>query len=353
MGSRDFEVPTKIEEVTVLVTGFGPFGNNRINPSHLIVDSLPSCFTANGLPNIRIVTASPIPVHYRTVRDIVPRFLFPISQEKVEMKRSYPLDIPSSLFQTVLGADSTPDDKPRFDYILHIGMAAPREYFTMETCAHRDRYLGKDESGETMEGDTLWRDEYKAPELLRPGFDAEDVWRRWKSELAGVDVRPSSDAGRYLCDFIYYTSLVEYWRKDPKMMAPVMFLHVPGSIEDHDIEMGKKAALGLIGAMKDAQLHPNVVVDAYKMSLSGSKLRIYAVDEFFCDLQRGYGKEEDDGSLTSGSRNIERLGLDDFNRDALTRLIETHGQSMNPHEDGGCYFSLLDWDTLSKEYQDE
>ena len=33
------------------------------------------------------------------------------------------------------------------------------------------------------------------------------------------------------------------------MMAPVMFLHVPGSIEDHDIDMGKKVALGLIGAM--------------------------------------------------------------------------------------------------------
>lgn len=64
-----------------------------------------------------------------------------------------------------------------------------------------------------------------------------------------MDIRPSSDAGRYLCDFIYYTSLVEYWRKDPKAMAPVMFLHVPGSIQDHDIEMGKKVALGLIGAM--------------------------------------------------------------------------------------------------------
>ncbi|KAL9037884.1 MAG: hypothetical protein Q9180_003468, partial [Flavoplaca navasiana] len=184
MGSRDFEVPTKTEAVTVLVTGFGPFGNNHINPSHLIANSLPSSFTANGLPNIRIITASPIPVHYRTVRDVVPRFLFPKSQEKVAMKRSYPPDIPSSLFQTVLGADSAADDTPRFDYILHIGMAAPREYFTMETCAHRDRYLGKDETGETMEGDTLWRDEYKAPDLLRPGFDAEDVWRRWKSELA-------------------------------------------------------------------------------------------------------------------------------------------------------------------------
>lgn len=64
-----------------------------------------------------------------------------------------------------------------------------------------------------------------------------------------MDVRPSSDAGRYLCDFIYYTSLVEYWRKDSKAMAPVMFLHVPGNSGDYDIEMGRKVALGLIGAM--------------------------------------------------------------------------------------------------------
>ena len=70
---------------------------------------------------------------------------------------------------------------------------------------------------------------------------------------------------------------------------------------------------------KDAQLQPNVVVDAYRMSLSGSKLRIYAVDEFLCDLQRGNGKEEDDDSLTLDYMNTERLGLDDFNRDPLIR----------------------------------
>lgn len=99
------------------------------------------------------------------------------------MTRSYPPSIPTSLFQGLQDANPTAEDKPRFDFVLHIGMAAPREYFTMEMCAHRDRYLGKDEAGETMEGDTLWRDEYKAPEILRPGFDTEDVWKRWKSEL--------------------------------------------------------------------------------------------------------------------------------------------------------------------------
>lgn len=68
-------------------------------------------------------------------------------------------------------------------------MAAPRKYYTMETCAHRDGYVARDEAGANLEGDTFWRDEYKAPEVLRSGFDIEDVWRRWKSELM---VRPDS-----------------------------------------------------------------------------------------------------------------------------------------------------------------
>ncbi|KAL8784601.1 MAG: hypothetical protein Q9213_003856 [Squamulea squamosa] len=241
MGSRDLDVEIKSEE---------PFGNNGINPSHLIANSLPFSFTADDLPNIKIIRASPIPVRYRTVRDVIPRLLFPQPEQKVAPTRSYPPSISTLPFEDALVINPTAeDDKPRFDFILHIGMAAPREYFTMETCAHRDRYLGKDEAGESMERDTLWQDEYRAPEILQPGFDVEDVWRRWRADLEGVDVRPSSDAGRYLCDFIYYTSLVEYWRKDPKGMAPVMFLHVPGGTKDFDIEMGRKVALGLIGAM--------------------------------------------------------------------------------------------------------
>lgn len=66
------------------------------------------------------------------------------------------------------------------------------------------------------------------------------------------DVRPSNDAGRFLCEFVYYTSLVEYWRRDPSLRRPVMFLHVPGRIEDIDIATGRKVAMGLIGAMVES-----------------------------------------------------------------------------------------------------
>ncbi|KAL8808504.1 MAG: hypothetical protein Q9182_000055 [Xanthomendoza sp. 2 TL-2023] len=201
------------KEITVLVTGFGPFGTNKINPSHLIASSLPSRFrfsdavTAdddshdndNDNITVKIITASPIPVNYHTVRHIVPPLLFPHPHEKVAavtaaVTRSYPpLILPpttppfADLLSPAVVEEEEEDDvageRGRFDYILHIGMAAPREYYTMETCAHRDRYVARDEGGETMEGDTLWRDGYKAPEILRPGFDVEDVWRRWKEGL--------------------------------------------------------------------------------------------------------------------------------------------------------------------------
>lgn len=250
MGSRDNGVENVKEEITVLVTGFGSFGNNSINPSHLIASTLPSSFTAENLPNISIIKASPIPVEYRLIRHVIPRFLFPQTPAQATLD-SNRLELP---FEDFPLADPTAEGKPRFDFVLHIGMAAPRQYYTMETCAHRDGYISRDEIGESMERDTFWRDEYKAPEMLRPGFDIDDVWRRWKSELMGVDVRPSNDAGHYLCDFIYYTSLVEYWRRNPDVIAPVMFLHVPGRFEELDIEMGRKVTLGLIGAMVESAM---------------------------------------------------------------------------------------------------
>ena len=63
------------------------------------------------------------------------------------------------------------------------------------------------------------------------------------------DLRPSDDPGRYLCDFVYYTSMVEYWRRDHKSARPVMFLHVPDGTTDRDLARGKKVALGLIEAL--------------------------------------------------------------------------------------------------------
>jgi len=63
--------------------------------------------------------------------------------------------------------------------------------------------------------------------------------------MGEVDVRMSNDAGRYLCEFIFYASMVEFWRRGRG--APCLFLHVPGGCEEEDVERGIEVAVGLIG----------------------------------------------------------------------------------------------------------
>ena len=63
-----------------------------------------------------------------------------------------------------------------------------------------------------------------------------------------VNLKISHDAGHFLCDFIFFTSLAERWRQgdeNPK----VNFLHVPSNTDEKSIELGTKVAEGLIKAV--------------------------------------------------------------------------------------------------------
>lgn len=133
---------------------------------------------------------------------------------------------------------------------MHIGLADKRDFYTLETRAHREDYKRKDTNDEDMAGDTFWKDEYHSPEVLATSFDTEDVLKHWRAGLQDEDLRSSDDPGRYLCDFIYYTSMVEYYRHSvTKGPRPVMFLHVPTGYEEEDVNRGRKVALGLIEAL--------------------------------------------------------------------------------------------------------
>ncbi len=73
-----------------------------------------------------------------------------------------------------------------------------------------------------------------------------------------MDLRLSTDAGRYLCDFIFYTGLLEYWKRGGDRSvgggdAPVTFLHVPTGTEEREIEKGRMVAEGLIRALVESK----------------------------------------------------------------------------------------------------
>lgn len=139
------------------------------------------------------------------------------------------------------------------DYMLHIGMASGRRYYSIERRGHRDGYLMRDVDGELL-GDTdrqklegsdwIWAG---LPEEIVSDVDVDDVWQRWRVALPGLDVRVSEDAGRYLCDFIYYSSLAELTKKGEEKRA--LFFHVPVDVSEKAVRTGVEATLELIRAV--------------------------------------------------------------------------------------------------------
>ncbi|KAI9692768.1 MAG: hypothetical protein M1820_009367 [Bogoriella megaspora] len=239
------------EEVTVLVTGFGPFRRLNYNPSYDITVTLPQYLPATPSCPTKIklmLYPSPIKVAYGTVIDIVPRLYSPPTE--------IPITDPSL---------PAPDPKtPPFDLAIHIGMAPGRSYYTLETMGHRDGYNQWDDvDGQKLPKDFGRKHWPGCPEILHTSLDTVDVWRRWKANLLPlgsgdkeIDVRPSDDAGHFLCDFIYYSSLAWYFRlggRNIESERPALFLHVPGNHDEEALARGREVTIALIRAMVESR----------------------------------------------------------------------------------------------------
>lgn len=219
-----------------------PFKTNLVNASYLIASSLPSSFTfptPKDDPHPRRVSLhvhpSPIPVSYGTVRQLLPSML--------------------AEYAAARGGQ-------RPDLVIHIGIASPRPYYSVEILAHRDEYNITDIEGRFgfEDGEKRWK-EMGLPPVLKPGpapdtpasatspYPPNDHFlATWKLFApATTDLRISNDAGNYLCDFIYYTSLSLAMLEARD--RGVLFLHVPGACEDEDIERGHNITLALVKTM--------------------------------------------------------------------------------------------------------
>lgn len=104
------------------------------------------------------------------------------------------------------------------------------------------------------------------PKVVRTGLDVDDILERMhfsgsrkggregdegeKGLPGGITVRASDNAGYYLCDFIYYSSLSHFWRKNgDDGERKVVFLHVPPESDEEVLERGREVTLALIRAM--------------------------------------------------------------------------------------------------------
>ena len=137
--------------------------------------------------------------------------------------------------------------------MIHIGMAFGRKFYSVERRGHRDGYYMKDVNDEFLEDDErhnregdywIWSG---LPEEILSDTNIDDIWRRWRTALHGLDVRISEDAGRYLCDFIYFSSLAYLTQKEQEKR--VIFLHVPIASDEAAVKTGVDITVELIRAM--------------------------------------------------------------------------------------------------------
>jgi len=243
----DPEVVTDREEVTVLVTGYGPFLDKfPVNASWSIASRLPPYLSLTAslpIPIRIVVPPKPLRVSYSHVASVAPKLL----------SGTYPLH---EWTETSNGAHTLP--KP--DIVLHIGLAAGRTFYTLERQARGGQFNRiKDVDGHIFPEAEAKKLFASCPDVLKPTFDTEDVWRRWRTFVVDptADLRPSDDPGIYLCGFIYYVSMAWYWKRSLEMQEevsdsndrPVCFLHVPDLPTEDEVEQGRQVAIGLIKAL--------------------------------------------------------------------------------------------------------
>ncbi|PFH45098.1 hypothetical protein AMATHDRAFT_71995 [Amanita thiersii Skay4041] len=312
---RQFLSTDSLREVNVLVTGFGPFKSFGTNPSYLIASSLshhlnPESESASAalkqlLPSSQYPICDPDPRPYKVNVHVYPP----------PIRVAY--DVVRELIPRLVV-----DPENGFDYVLHIGVAAGRENYTLETIAHRDHYKLKDvDEQDGSRAEAQWK-VLGLPAAVDVGWNKEDVLSRWEvltrqredeyereeMEKAGwregsgmtlvemaqwrsqvflgkgkrAAVKLSKDAGRYLCECIFYTSLGTRWReaRDAEAVNPVApppsaqrntskekvgkvaFLHVPGGTGKHDIARGVRVAesaiLAIVGSWESGYRNPDV-----------------------------------------------------------------------------------------------
>lgn len=170
-----------VERPTVLITGFGPFATHAVNASAVAVHELGKIGLGSDL-DVNLVTVE-IPVEYSTVSEHVPQLWH--------------------------------SHRPQL--VVHVGVSGIAKELTLEQCAHNDGYDKLDVKGSLPCGQCCVGG---APECLVSDIDMNKVCDAVNGSNCGVRCIVSTDPGRYLCDYIYFTSL----NIDAKCSA---FVHVP------------------------------------------------------------------------------------------------------------------------------
>ncbi|XP_031715373.1 pyroglutamyl-peptidase 1 isoform X1 [Anarrhichthys ocellatus] len=139
---------------TVVVTGFGPFGEHTVNASWVAVQELKK-LGLGGEVNLHV---SEVPVEYQTVQSLVPSL----------WKKYHPL------------------------LVVHVGVSGMATTVTLEKCGRNHGYKGLDNSSFCPDSQCCI---VGGPDCINSVIDMESVCKRVTASGLGVTVSVSKDAG--------------------------------------------------------------------------------------------------------------------------------------------------------------
>ncbi|KAM4893485.1 pyroglutamyl-peptidase 1-like protein [Sylvia borin] len=185
---------------TVVVTGFGPFRQYLVNSSWEAVKELSKRGLGENI-DLRILQ---LPVVYQKAKEQVCKIW--------------------TTLQPLL--------------TVHVGLASSATaLIILEQCGKNKGYQERDACGLHPEGACCVLD---GPEKIESAINMKALWKNISVE--GIDIILSRDAGRYICDYTYYTSL--YYGN-----GRAAFIHVPPLSESVTAEFLGKALQTIILAM--------------------------------------------------------------------------------------------------------
>jgi pyroglutamyl-peptidase len=202
---EDLPVVTSSLTPRFVITGFGPFGALRDNPTAVIVRNLQS-FLERTKETAHLASLIDDCILLETSVQDVNRVC-----DRLQM----------DFFK---GGDND-EPPPRSRILLHLGVDEKSHLFKLESCAYNEStFRIPDQQGYQPRNISIFEEqEYKS--CLRTSLNVDELAKTMTKRFPQVTTQVSTDPGRYVCNYIYCSSLVRFGKVDSNACS--LFLHVP------------------------------------------------------------------------------------------------------------------------------
>ena len=188
------------DRITLILTAFGPFGGVEENPSQVLLQEIPSFLTSNSWK---------VKVKER-IQDVM--IIDTSAQDATEAVANLAQKIVQQELSNVI--------------CLHLGVNVNGTGYHIEQCAYNDAsFRIPDQRAYQPDKVPIHPD---VP-LGTPNYTqcpVDDLVAHLSLAFPAIESKVSTDPGRYVCNFLYYTSLSKL-QNELKAVDTSLFLHIP------------------------------------------------------------------------------------------------------------------------------